>query len=115
QNIFNTRVSFSLSVIDGSSNYAAGVLASAAQVSLGLFFAFIAFLLFLIKTKPDKIRLIFYSGIGIFTIITCLLPLFAINSIIIQANVDFENAFGSDWDEKIESAQPFFLDSHFIP
>ena len=104
---------YSLSVINGSSNFAAGVLAAAAQVSLGLFFAFIAFLLFFIKTKPDKIRLIFFSGIGIFTIITCLLPLISINSSIIQANIDFENAFGSDWAEKIESAQPFFLDSPY--
>ncbi len=104
---------YSLSIINGSSNYAAGVLAAASQVSLGLFFAFLAFFLFLIKTKPDKIRRIFFSSIGIFTIVICLLPLFSINSTIIRANFDFENAFGSDWDEKIETAQPFFLDSPF--
>ena len=104
---------YSLSLINGSSNYAAGVLAAASQVSLGFFFAFIAFLLFLIKTKPDKIRLIFFSCIGIFTISTCLLPLFSINFAIVQANFDFESAFGSDWDEEIESNQPFFLDSPY--
>ena len=100
-------------MINGSSNYAARVLAAAAQVSLGLFFAFIAFLLFLLKTKPDKIRLIFFSCIGIFTIITCLLPLISINYSIIQANYDFENAFGSDWDDNGENIQPFFLESPF--
>jgi len=104
---------YSLSLINGSSNYAAGVLAAATQVSLGLFFSFTAFLVFLIKTNPDKIRMVFFSCIGIFTIITCLLPLFSINFSITLATHDFESAFGSDWDEEFESVQSFFLESPY--
>ena len=86
---------YALSLIGGSSNYAAAILAVASQVSLGLFFAFIGILLLLLKTKPGKINLTIFSGVGIFTIITCLLPLLSINPCLVQAKVEFSNAFGS--------------------
>ena len=100
---------YTLSLIGGSSNYAAAILAVASQVSLGLFFAFVGILLLLLKTKPSKINLIIFSGVGIFTITTCLLPLLSINPYLVQAKAEFNNAFNSNWEEKIQNIEPFLL------
>ena len=100
---------YALSLIGGSSNYAAAILAVASQVSLGLFFAFIGILLLLLKTNPGKVNLIIFSGIGTFTIITCLLPLLSINPYLVQAKAEFGNAFGPNWEDELESIEPFLL------
>ena len=104
---------YALSLIGGSSSYAAAILAVASQVSFGLFFTFTGILLLLIKTKPGKINQIIFSGLGIFTITTCLLPLISINPYLTQAKTEFSNAFGSNWEENVKNIEPFLLEKPY--
>jgi acetyl esterase/lipase len=104
---------YAISLIGGSSNYAAAILAVASQVSLGLFFTFTCILLLLIKTKPGKINIIIFSGIGIFIISTCLLPVMSINPYLTRAETEFSNAFGSNWEEKVDDIRAFLLEKPY--